>query len=64
MRQQQGFGRDPDRLFDHVLGRVRDVADETKPVTGADHLGAERGEPLVRYGAGLEIANVTGRVVD
>ena len=63
MRQQQGFARDLDRLLHHVLGRMRDVADETEPVTGADHFGAECGEPLMRDGAGLEVANVVGGVV-
>jgi hypothetical protein len=41
MRQQQGLGRDFDRLLHHVLGRVRDVADEAQSVTRADHLGTE-----------------------
>jgi hypothetical protein len=42
---------------------VRNVADEPEPVTGADHLGAECGEPLMRDGAPLEIADVVGRIV-
>ena len=63
MRQQQRFRRDFDRLVHHALGRVRDVADKTQSMTCADHLGTERGEPLVHDGAGLEIANVVGRVV-
>jgi hypothetical protein len=46
-----------------ALGCVRDVADETQPVTRADHLGAERGESLVNDGAGLEIADIVRRVV-
>jgi hypothetical protein len=42
---------------------VRDVADEPKPMAGADHLGAEGREPLMRHHAGLEVADVVGRVV-
>jgi hypothetical protein len=41
VRQQQGFACDLNRLLHRVLGRVRDVADETQSLTGADHLGAE-----------------------
>ena len=63
MRQQQRLGRDLDRLLHHVLGRVRDVADKAEPVTGADHLGAEFGEALMRDRAGLEIADVVRRVM-
>jgi hypothetical protein len=59
----RGFVADPDRLRHRVLGRVRDVADETEAVTGVDYLGAEWGEPVVRDHAGLEIADVVGRVV-
>jgi hypothetical protein len=54
MRRQQGFGRDFDRLLHHVLGRVRDVADETQRVTRTDHFGAERGKPLMRNGPVLK----------
>src|SRR5271170_5390426 len=63
MRQQQGFRCNFDRLLHHVLGRVRDVADETQSMTRADHLGAERGKPVMHNGPGLEIADVVGRVV-
>ena len=42
---------------------MRNVADEAQTMAGADHLGAKRGEPLVHDGAGLEIADVVGRVV-
>src|SRR5580700_11492636 len=48
MRQQQRLGRDLDRLLRHLFGRMRDIADEAKPVTGADHLGAELSQPLMR----------------
>ena len=41
MRQQQGFGSDFDGLLHHVLGCVRNVADEAQTVTRADYLGAE-----------------------
>jgi hypothetical protein len=44
--RQQGLGRDLDRLFCHILGRVRDIADKAEPITGADHLGAESGDQL------------------
>src|SRR5258705_13039587 len=40
-----------------------DVADKAEPMTGTDHLGAERGETPMGYGAGLEVADVVGRVV-
>src|SRR5271169_2038114 len=63
MRQQQGFGRDFDRLLHHVLGRVRDVADKTELVTRTDHFSAARGEPLMHNGPGLEIADLVRRVV-
>src|SRR5258708_12470137 len=63
MRQQQRFRRDFDRLLHHVLGRMRDIADEAEPVAGTDHFGAERGETPMGYGAGLEVADVVGRVV-
>ena len=46
-----------------VLGRVRDVADKPEPVAGADRLGAEFGQALVRDRAGLEIADIVRRVV-
>ena len=42
---------------------MRDIADKTKPVTGADHFGAEIGETLVRDGTRLEIADVVWRVM-
>jgi len=41
MRQYDGFRRDFDRLVHHVLGCVRDVADEAQTVARADHLGTE-----------------------
>ena len=63
MQQQQGFARDFDGLHHHVLGCVRDIADETEPVTGGNHLGAECGEPPMGDGASLEIADVVGRVM-
>src|SRR5260370_169722 len=43
---------------------MRDVADKSEPVAGADHLGPVRGEPLMRDDAGLEVADVVGRVVN
>ena len=39
------------------------IAYEAQTVTRADHFGPERGEPLVHDGAGLEVADVVGRVV-
>ncbi len=63
MRQQQWFGRDLDRLLHHVFGRVRDVADEAKPVAGVNHLSAEVGEAMVGNRTGLEVADVIRRVV-
>src|SRR5215208_6307925 len=48
VRQEQGLGRDFDRLLYGVLGRMRDVADKPEPVAGADHLGPVRGQPLIR----------------
>src|SRR6202043_4034485 len=45
------------------LGRVPDMADEPEPVTGADHLGAERGQPLMSDSAYLEVTDVIGCVV-
>ena len=49
--------------FCHGLGGVRDIADEAEPITGADHLGAEIGETLMRDRAGLEVADVVRRVM-
>src|SRR6267154_4754201 len=46
VRQQQGFRRDFDRLVHHVLGCVRDVADETQSVTRADHRSEEHTSEL------------------
>src|SRR6516165_7684851 len=44
-------GADPGpRTCTRVLGRVRDVADQAKPITGANHLSAEFGETLVHLG--------------
>jgi hypothetical protein len=43
--------------------RVRDVADEAELMTSADHLGTKFGEPAMRDGASLEVADVVGRVV-
>jgi hypothetical protein len=43
----------------HVFGRVRDIADEAKPITGADHFGAKFSETLMRDRAGLEITDVS-----
>src|SRR5215471_7496165 len=63
VRQQQRLCRDLDRLLCHVLGRVRDIADKAEPIAGADHLGAELGETLMRDCAGLEIADVVWRVM-
>jgi hypothetical protein len=63
VRQQQRLGRDLDRLLCHVLGRVRDVADEAEAVTGADHLGAKFGEALMGNGTRLEITDVVWRVM-
>src|SRR5439155_23128700 len=42
---------------------MREIADKANPVTGADHLGTELGEPFMRDRAGLEVANVVGRIV-
>jgi hypothetical protein len=42
---------------------VRDIADKAEPITGADHLGAESGETLMRDRTGLEVANIVARVV-
>src|SRR5215469_12624048 len=63
MRQQQWFRRDLERSLNSVFGRMRDVADEAEPVTGTDRLGAERGEPVMRYRAGLKVADVVRRVM-
>src|SRR5204863_869939 len=38
--------------------------DKAKPMAGSDHLGAEFGNPVMRDGAGLEIADVVGGVMD
>ena len=64
VRQQQRLCRDLDRLHRHFLGRVRDVADQPETVAGADRLGAEFGQPVMRDGAGLEIADIVRRVMD
>ena len=42
---------------------MRDVADKSEPVAGADHFGPVRGEPLMRDDTSLEVADVVGRVV-
>ena len=63
VREQQGFRGHLGRPLDRVLGCVRDVAYESEPVAGLDHLGAESGEPMVHDGSGLEVADVIGRVV-
>jgi len=43
---------------------VCDIADKTQPVAGADHLGAEYGEPLMGDGTGLKVADVVWRVMN
>jgi hypothetical protein len=48
MGQEQGLGRDFDRLLHSVFGRMRNVADKPEPVARADYLGPVRGEPLMR----------------
>ena len=63
VRQQQRLCRDLDRLLRHVFGRVRDVADEAKPITGADHFGAEFSQTLMHDYTGLKIADVVRRVM-
>jgi len=63
VREQQGFSSDLDRLHDRVLGRMRDVAYDTEPVTCLDRLGAKGSEPFVGHCAGLEVANVVRRIV-
>jgi hypothetical protein len=63
VRQEQRLRRDLDRLLHHGLGRVRDVADEAEPMTNLDHFRAERGQAPMGDGAGLEVADVVGRVV-
>src|SRR5205814_10690869 len=43
---------------------MRDIADKAKPMAGSDHLGAEFGQPVMRDGAGLKIADIVGGVMD
>jgi hypothetical protein len=64
MRQQQRLRCDLDRLLDHGLGRVRDIADKAEPMARADHLGAEFGEAVMGDRPGLKVADIVGRVVD
>jgi hypothetical protein len=42
---------------------VGDIAEEAKPITGADHFGAEFGKALMGDGTRLEIADVVRRVM-
>jgi hypothetical protein len=42
---------------------VRNVADETKPVHRANHVGAKWGEAVVRHRAGLEVADIVRRIM-
>src|SRR5262249_61878741 len=63
MREQKRLGRDLYRLLHRVLGGVRDITDEAKSVTSADHLCPEGCQPLVRNGARLEITDIVGCVM-
>ncbi len=63
MGQEQGLGRDFDRLLHRVFGRMRNVADKSEPVARADYLGPVRGEPLMSDDASLEVTDVVGGVV-
>jgi hypothetical protein len=63
VREQQGFGCHLGRLFDRLLGRMRDVAHHTEPMTGLDRLGAKRREPIVHHRARLKVADIIRRVV-
>jgi hypothetical protein len=63
VREQKRLSSDLGRLPDRVLGRVRNVADETKPVQCANCVGAERGEAVVRHRAGLEVPDIVRRVM-
>ena len=40
-----------------------DIAEEAKPITGADHFGAEFSQTLMRHRTGLKIADVVRRVM-
>jgi len=58
-------GADPGpRTCTRVLGRVRDVADQAKPITGANHLGAEKSPaPNATCRARVLAARIPSRLV-
>src|ERR1700736_6569681 len=58
VRQHQRLGRDISGPLDELVGPMRGIDDDSEPVTGADHLGAEVGQSAMHRGFGLDVAEI------